>query len=377
MKKRVDRSMGRKLRKCAALVMVLLISLGLLAGCGSSGTAAAAAAAPESAAADPTDLIFAYNGSSGNLLAFVAQDKGYFDDENVKVSFEEFSSTGDGISAMNAGKVDVSFSFGSNSPLQYISSGSQLIFIGGFLTGGHPIVTQPEHAGEYDTSSVQALAESFKGKNVGILRLYTSQIVWESAMIDAGIDVEKDLTTTEFKKPADLVAAVRAGQVDIGVITYGSYSMAKEAGLAIVAYSQDLWPNHVCCRGIVTREYYEAHRDALVGVLKALLRAQKDVEDDPEYAIAYNAQMLKIDEDTSRALLTETGLIMDTDPNRKGILDMYNTMLVQKLIEEPFDVEACIDVSLYEQALQELAAVYPEEPFYQKQLAKFTEQNVD
>ena len=144
MKKRVDRSMGRKLRKCAALVMVLLISLGLLAGCGSSGTAAAAAAAPESAAADPTDLIFAYNGSSGNLLAFVAQDKGYFDDENVKVSFEEFSSTGDGISAMNAGKVDVSFSFGSNSPLQYISSGSQLIFIGGFLTGGHPIVTQPE-----------------------------------------------------------------------------------------------------------------------------------------------------------------------------------------------------------------------------------------
>lgn len=362
--------------KVFSLILAAVLGAGVLSGCGSSEVKSSQQSEGETNKKEGNnELVFAYNGSAGNLIAFAAEDKGYFKEEGLNVKFEEFNSTSDGIAAMNAGKVDVSFSFGSNSPLQYISEGSDLVFIGGYVSGGHPIVTKPENAQDYDSSSKSAFAKSFEGKNVGILRLYTSQIVWEAALREEGIDTSSALTTTEFKKPSDLVAAVRAGQVDVGVITNGSYTMAKKAGLSVVGYSHDLWPDHICCRGIVSREYYDEHPDELKNLLKALLRAQRDLEADKDYAISLNAELLNIDKETSEALLFETGQTRNTDPDKKGIEEMYDTMVDQKLIEKEFDVDSYIDVNLYKEALKELLDASPEDSFYKEQWELFQKQD--
>ena len=332
--------------KVFSLLLAAVLGAGALSGCGSSEVKPSQQSEEENNKEENSELVFAYNGSAGNLIAFAAEDKGYFKEEGLNVKFEE-----------------------------YISEGSDLVFIGGYVSGGHPIITKPENAQDYDNSSKSAFAKSFEGKNVGILRLYTSQIVWEAALREEGIDTSSALTTTEFKKPADLVAAVRAGQVDVGVITNGSYTMAKEAGLSVVGYSHDLWPDHICCRGIVSREYYDEHPDALKNLLRALLKAQRDLEADKEYAISLNAELLNIDKETSEALLFETGQTRNTDPNKKGIEDMYNTMVDQKLIEKEFDVDSYIDVNLYKEALKELLDESPEDSFYKEQWELFRKQD--
>lgn len=254
------------------------------------------------------------------------------------------------------------------------------MFIGGNETAGHPIVTKPENADQYDNSSVKKFANSFKGKKVGVCRMYTSELVWKAVLEEQGIDTSKnskDLEVVEFKKDTDLVAAVSAGQVDVGVINQGNYTQAVDSGLKVVGFSQDLWPNHVCCRIVASKDYYDKNKDALARLLKALLRGQKAIEADQDYEVKLNADRVGISIDKARDLLVKTGVVWDTDPNRKGILKFYDAMEKQGLIDNKIDMDSYIDVSLYQEAIEELVNEHPNDKFYANQLKKFKKQNLD
>ena len=368
----------KRIKQIITLLLALSLVLGTLAACGSKETEKEEEQPTQEKAetkGEKTVIRLGYNPVSGNLLTFIAQDKGFFEEENVDVELVAFNSTADGIAAMNAGKVDVSFSFGSNSPLQYISEGSDLKFIGGYLSNGHPIFTLPENEGNYDSSSKESLVNSFKGKKVGTLRLYTSEIIFKSALADVGVDPEKDLEIVEFKKPADIVSAVRSGNIDVAVASGSSYTMAKEAGLSVVGRTNDLWPDHICCRGIATEDFYENNQDAIVGLFRALLKAQEVYEADFDYANKLNADKLGIDEQTSKEILVESGQTINLDPNKKGVIELYDVMVKQDLIENEFDVSSYIDPSLYQKALQSLADENPDDEFFKKQLDLYGRQN--
>ena len=108
----------------------------------------------------------------------IAFQEGYFDDENLKVNRVGFANSADGLNALQAGKIDVGVSFGTAGPLTFIANGSEFSIIGGHLEGGHPILVKKENKDKYKSF------KDFKGKKIGTIRIFTSDIVFRSKLAE-------------------------------------------------------------------------------------------------------------------------------------------------------------------------------------------------
>ena len=173
-----------------------------------------------------------YAPGGGSILAFIAQDQKLFAKEGIEVELVQFSSSGDGLNALNSGKIDIGISFGTAAPLTFITKGSDFTIIGGALAGGHPVIALQAKAGQF--KSIQ----DFKGKTVATPRLYTADVVWRGALKRAGIDPNKDVKIIELKNPPAVLEAVKSGKVDVGIGASSIYLQAKESGLAIVQLTE-------------------------------------------------------------------------------------------------------------------------------------------
>ena len=300
----------------------------------------------------------------------IALNEGYFDQSGVKTDFVLFTNSSDGLNALNAGKLDVGVSFGTGGPLTFVSKGSKFVIIGGNLSGGHPIITKPEHAEEYKS------IEDFRGKTVGTPRVFTSDVVFRGALFEAGIDPEKDLTIVEFKRPVDVLEAVKSGKVDVGVGATNIIGQSVQAGLASPLWSNDLSPNHPCCRIVVTEDALRKYRPELVKFLKAELLAEKKFVDDPQSGVRADVEQQKFSEKLASDLVLNPHLQFSVDPNRKGVEAMWAHMKKIGYADGEPDFSKVIDTTLYFEALQELRKEQPNEPFWEKLEQRYKDQNL-
>ena len=342
--------------------LVTLLAAGIvpaafLAGCGKQD-----AAAPV--------LRVGYQQGGSSTLPMIALNEGYFGLSGVQTDFVLFTNSSDGLNALNAGKLDIGVSFGTGGPLTFVSKGSKFVIIGGNLSGGHPIITRPEHADEY-----KSIAD-FRGKTVGTPRVFTSDVVFRGALFEAGIAPEKDLTIVEFKRPVDVLEAVKSGKVDVGIGATNIIGQSVQAGLASPLWSNDLWPNHPCCRIVVTEDALQNYRPELVKFLKAELLAEKKFVDDPQSGIRADVEQQKFGEKLASDLVLNPHLQFSVDPNRKGVEAMWAHMKKIGYADGDPDFSKVIDTTLYYEALQELRKEQPDEPFWEKLEQRYKDQNL-
>lgn len=354
------------------------IALGLaaviaLTGCGTKDEAEKAATSGEVGKEKTYELEIGYLQGFGAPLFDIANKEGFFEDEHLKVKGIGFASSADGLNALQAGKIDLGMTFGTAAPLTFISKGSDFEVIGGHLEGGHPILVKEENKDKYKT------LEDYKGKKIGTIRMFTSDIVFRSALTDKGIDWKKDLEIVEFKTPGDLLQAVASGKVDVAVSAGSTFLKAKEQNLVPIAWSNDLNPTHVCCR-VVTREDLLSKDDgeAYKRFLKALIRAERVKNEQPKEAVAAAKAHLKVDDATIDAIVNEKHSKYTPDPNSNEVKKMWEQMKKIGYIEgaDGIDINDHINLDLYERALEELIKEYPEDKaYYEDQLARFNKQN--
>lgn len=342
--------------------LVTLLAAGIvpaafLAGCGKEN-------------GDGYALRVGYQQGGSSTLPMIALNEGYFDQSGVQTDFVLFTNSSDGLNALNAGKLDIGVSFGTGGPLTFVSKGSKFVIIGGNLAGGHPIITKPEHADEY-----KSIAD-FKGKTVGTPRIFTSDVVFRGALFEAGIDPEKDLTIVEFKRPVDVLEAVKSGKVDVGVGATNIIGQSVQAGLASPLWSNDLSPNHPCCRIVVSEDALRKYRPELVKFLKAELLAEKKFVDDPQSGVRADVEQQKFGEKLASDLVLNPHLQFSVDPNRKGVEAMWAHMKKIGYADGDPDFSKVIDTTLYYEALQELRKEQPDEPFWEKLEQRYKDQNL-
>ncbi|MDR1520790.1 MAG: ABC transporter substrate-binding protein [Planctomycetota bacterium] len=308
-------------------------------------------------------------GQGASTIPMLAKDSGYFADEGLNPDLIPFISSADGLNALNAGKIDVGLDFGTCAPLTYVVAGADFVIIAGTLSGGHPIIAKKENAGIYEK------IEGFRGKTAGTPRLYTSDIVWRGALKREGLEVGRDVGVIEFKRPPDVVEAVRSGKIDVGIVSSGQVgAINKSPDLSIVLWSNDLFPDHPCCRIVTTREVLKNRRPELVKLIKALLRAEEKFTADPEAGVTAVKNQLGLDDALTRSLVLEPHSKLAVDPNTKAVVEMWNYMIDIDYINSDIDPRGLIDVSLYRQALAELAREHPS-PFWDKLEVRFREWN--
>lgn len=354
------------MKKVFSLVVVLL----LLTACGNGKGEQASS---EDIADKSYEINVGYAQGSGAPLLDLGIQEGFFEKENLKVNLVPFANSADGLNGLQAGKIDVGLSFGTAAPLTFIAQGSDFSIIGGHLEGGHPILVRKENQDQYKS------LEDYKGKTVGTIRLFTSDIVFRSALEEAGIDWKTDLKIIEFKTGSMLLEAVASGKVDVAVSASSSYAAAVENNLVPIAWSNDLNPSHVCCRVVTKQSLLDKDGgEAYKRFLKGLIQAERVKIEEPEKAVTAAKTHLKLEDDVIDAIVNEEHAIYSADPNKQEVLKMWEQMKKIGYLEkvEDIDINDYINIDLYERALTELTEEHPEDTYYKEQLKRFTEQNI-
>ena len=315
-------------------------------------------------------VVVGFSPGASSTLSMIALDQGYFAKEGVKVEFVSFSNSSDGLAALQAKKVDIGLSFGTSAPLTLITKGANFVIIAGNQNGGHPVIAKEENAHLYTG------IEAFRGKVVGTPRLYTSDVVWRGALYEAGIVPGSDCEIVEFKRPVDVLEAVKSGKVDVGIGSTLITARAAENGLAIPLFSNDFKPNHPCCRVVSRPDVVQEKGPVLKSFIKALIRAEKKFREDPESAVAANVRQQDWTEAYARETSLEPHVNFFIDPNTNGVVDMWKYMQATEYLDPSIttDPRSFINPSLYIEALRELAAQEPD-PFWESLLQRFTDWN--
>ena len=340
-----------------------------LAACGTEdGTTTGANASGEGKA---YSLKVGYLKANGAPLADIAIQEGFFEEENLEIEMVPFNASTDGVNALQSKKIDVGLTFGTSTPLAFISQGADLDIIGGHMEGGHPIYVPEEDKDAYQSF------EDYKGKTIGTVRLSVPDIVFRSALEQAGLDMEKDVEIIEFKTMANLIEAVAAGKVEVAFAGSGFLTKAAASGLAPVMWSNDVQPGHVCCRAVTRGDYSEEQTIAYKKFLKGLIQAERIKSETPEKALEASRERFKLDDETVNEIVNEEHLVNSADPHKHQVEQMWEQMKDLGYIEngEEVDLNEHFNLTFYEEALNELIEENPEDDYYKQVLKRYNEQN--
>ncbi|AOY77490.1 ABC transporter substrate-binding protein [Clostridium formicaceticum] len=349
----------KKMEKNIVLLVIVMI---FLTGC-STGTSGIATT-------EKAKIKLAAQATSGQVFQFLAEDKGYLEEEGIDVELVYINNGSDAFSALSSGQVDVISTYGTGGPLIQIANGQEFTIFGGYMIiGATPVFAMPD--------TVYNSVEDFRGKKIAIMRGGTPDIVLKGILYDAGFDLEKDVTFVEMKRNPDVMEAVRNGEVDFGAVSTGFELQIAEAGMKIVLWPDELWPNHSCCRMIAKTSWLEENPEAAQKLLRAYLRAEEAMQEDMDRVVALTVENLDMTVETAKSFLLSPHMIYETDPYKNSVITMWKKMQSFGYIVDPsIDIEDHINISNYKAALDSLIERYPDSPFFQKKLVMFEEHNL-
>ncbi|MDS1030218.1 ABC transporter substrate-binding protein [Bacillota bacterium LX-D] len=344
------------------LLTLLLVLTVLVSGCGANKTPAQNAEAPK----ELKKFNVGYLPSTGHILYFIAQEKGYFKEEGLDVELFQFTNSGEGLNAIVAGKLDAG-SFGTAPPLTFISKGTDLTIFGGQMTEGHAIIAKPENAAQFKDLT------NFKGKTVATVRLSTGDIVFRGGFTQAGIDWQKDITIQELESPAAVLEAVKKGSADAGIVWTPYRQLALQQGLAIVKYSGEVAPNHPCCRQVALTEKIQANPEDYEKFSAALIKAYRFYQTSHGESLDILAKYVNVDKDVLEAETYGGHISSNPDPNKKEGEDFWNFMKQIGYITSDENIDNHINTAIYKNALESVLKRYPNDETYKKLKADFKE----
>ena len=347
----------------ASLAIALVFSL-LLTGCGQQK--AEQSTAPSTAqSSTPTDKIkfkMGYLPAVGDILTFVAKEKGFYDQEGLDVEVFQFTNSGEGLNAIKAGKLDAG-AFGTSAPQVFIAKGTPFVDIGGMQSEGHAIIAKPENADQFSSP------QGFVGKKVATVRLATGDAVWRSAMSKAGIDWKTQVTIQELDSPAAVLEAVKKGAADVGLVWVPFSEMAEQQGLKIVSWSSTYMPGHVCCRVVAMEDKLQANKEAYIRLARANILAYDFYINNQEETLDIASKYVKLDREVLRKATYSGHIHSIPDPDKKGFIAFWEAMKAAGYIQSDIDISKHVNTEIYKTALDQLQQRDPQNSTYQK-LAK-------
>jgi NitT/TauT family transport system substrate-binding protein len=227
-------------------------------------------------------------GSWTTLPYVVANEKGFFDNEGLKVQLITFRGTNLMLTALLTGDLDYA---------------TILPFLTGAAARGLPVrilaavtknssyfmVARPE------IDNVKAL----RGKKIGINSFGSSaDYAAYAALSRSGMDPNKDLTILAIGGGTpERLAAVVSGSVDATVITSPAEYAAEKQGLRIVMSAQELGQFvRIPITGIgATQKKMEKDPDEIVRLLRALRLSTLYLLQNPEYSVALFQKIMRVE----------------------------------------------------------------------------------
>jgi len=235
-----------------------LVALGALAG----GPTIARAQTP---------VRVGYLPATHDALLFIAKDEGLFDASQVDVQLRPYDNSMQILSDLKSGALDIGIP-GIATPAVEIGGRAALSIVGGAASKSAALVAS---APMYQISTAKAdtldKLRTLRGRHVGAVRGSTGLAIFRQGLVKAGLD-EKALDLREYGKPADVISAVVAGDLDAGLLWSPHMTLAQGRDLKVAIWMSEILKDHVCCRQIARDEFLQQARptvEYLMGILRA------------------------------------------------------------------------------------------------------------
>ena len=320
----------------------------------SASEAATEAAKVEIGVPEKTDINIGYLNSTAHLLAFVAQEEGYFKEEGLNVTLTQFSSASELINGIESDKLDVAF-IGSVPTLTFQSQGHEVSIFGGAMTNGHGYVIKSEFA-DKDEAGVEVL----KGRNVASVKNSVQdaelQILLKNANIEIGEGDDK-VNIVYFDSQKDAYAALLNSTIDAASVYSPYASLAKSQGYKVVYYCahEKALENQPCCRQVAKTAALSSTPNTFIAIERAFIKAYHFTQSDHDKTIKDVKKYIDIDEDFIDTEVYGGYSVSSPDPDKKGTLTLKDT-IVDLGYTNDYDIEPHYNTDIYKKALDSILA---------------------
>ena len=318
----------------------------------SASEASTEAAKVEIGAPEKTDINIGYLNSTAHLLAFVAQEEGYFKEEGLKVTLTQFSSASELINGIESDKLDVAF-IGSVPTLTFQSQGHEVSIFGGAMTNGHGYVIKSEF-----TDKDEAGVEILKGRNVASVKNSVQdaelQILLKNANIEIGEGADK-VNIVYFDSQKDAYAALLNSTIDAASVYSPYASLAKSQGYKVVYYCahEKALENQPCCRQVAKTAALSSTPNTFIAIERAFIKAYHFTQSDHDKTIKDVKKYIDIEEDFIDTEVYGGYSVSSPDPDKKGTLTLKDT-IVDLGYTEDYDIEPHYNTDIYKKALDSI-----------------------
>lgn len=231
-----------------------------------------------------------------HLPLWVAIDKGFFNEQGLKVNIEGiFRSGPEVMSAFSGGAIDMAY-VGEAPTVTAAANGTvKVAILAQVNTEGSAIVV--------GKNSPITDISGLKGKQIAVPGYSTVQdFLLRKAFDDPGSDRNEARVTVI--KPPEMIGALRTNQID-GFIAWEPYpAQAVRMGIGkVLVSSGDIWKNHPCCVLVVDKRFAETNGARIKKIIEAHQKSIDFIHEKQDEAVGIAIKYTGLDEETIRTAM--------------------------------------------------------------------------
>ena len=234
----------------------------------------------------PVGMAVEFNAHSA--CAYISQDKGWFEQEGLKLASYESYATGMALAAALArGDIGVAYICLVPAINAYANAGVPIKIVAGTHKYGYGLVVNPDKI-----KTAKDLEEP--GIRLGCIREGGTVDVLMHKMIDKyNLDQDKILANVQRMDPSKQVLAVKMGQLDAAFLPEQWATMTEEFGFKMLLMSQDIWPEMQGSVLVVKQELIDNHPEVVRKLVDVSQKATDWANKHPEEAAEVMARQLQ------------------------------------------------------------------------------------
>ncbi|MDR0991325.1 MAG: ABC transporter substrate-binding protein [Ruminococcus sp.] len=375
------------MKKFSKSILAGILSLSLLVGCGTSAPANADAHAGHteahehgtaSAELEKTKFNFGSLTGTATALAYVAKEEGFFAEEGLDVTMNDFASASQLLSGLESGNLDAVF-IGSVPTITSQAAGHDVTIFGGAMTNGHGYVIKtnllPEGFKEGDI-------EVLRGKNIASVKNsiqdYELLVLLKKYNIEIG-EGENQANVIYFESQKDAFNALAGEEID-AVSVYPPYaSLAVNSGHTVVYYCTDVeeFKDQPCCRQVALTDSLEKYPDTYKAFERALIKAYKFTQENTVETVEDVAVYAPIDKTQIEFELYGGHVHSVPDPDKTATVHLKNEVVDFGYTDGvDYDINTLYNTDIYKAALDSIIAEYPDDEVYKGLAERFETANL-
>jgi NitT/TauT family transport system substrate-binding protein len=202
--------------------------------------------------------------------AYISQDKGWFEEEGLKLTAYENYATGMALAAALArGDIQVAYICLVPAINAYANAGVPIKVVAGTHKYGYGLVVNPE--------KIKTVKDLEKPDiRIGCVQVGGAvDVVLHKTIDKYGLDQDKVLNHVQRMNPPKQVLAIETGQLDAAFLPEHWATMAEELGFEMLLMSQDVWPGMQGSVLVVKDDLINSHPEVVRKLVDVSKRAME------------------------------------------------------------------------------------------------------